>query len=142
QEALAVARLDLAARADRARVVEVAVEVRGADEGSDAPGLERDLVHRPLGRPHEAGAQEQILGRIARDGQLGEENEIGPFAARLLEALEDPVAVAVEVADDGIDLRQREPHRHGGYRPLDGADPVTRWFPSGAGGSRSGPEPR
>ena len=56
------------------------------------------------------GPQEQILGRVAGDRQLGEEDEVGARAARLLEPREDPLAVAVEIADDGVDLGERESH--------------------------------
>ena len=56
QEALAVDRLHLAGGADRARVVEVAVEVGRADEGDDPAGLARDLRERALGGVDEARA--------------------------------------------------------------------------------------
>ena len=78
-------RLHLAAGADRARVVEVAVEVRGADErGQRAPRARS--VERPRGRADEARPQQQVLGRVAGDGELGEEDEVGARVARLLEA--------------------------------------------------------
>ena len=51
KEPLAVDRLHLAAGADRARVVEVAVEVGRADEDDDAASLARDLGERAP-RPH------------------------------------------------------------------------------------------
>ena len=73
EEALPVDRLDLAAGADRARVEEVAVEPRGADERDDVDAGGRDLAQRRLGRPHERRAQEQVLGRIARDRELRQE---------------------------------------------------------------------
>ena len=69
-----------------------------------------DLFERPRSGLEEAGPEEQILGRVARDRQLGEEDEVGAARARLLEAGEDPVAVAVEVADDGVDLGEGEAH--------------------------------
>jgi hypothetical protein len=59
--------------------------------------------------PHERRPQEEIFGRIARGRELGEEDEIGPGGARVGEAREDLVAVSVEVADDGIQLCNREP---------------------------------
>jgi hypothetical protein len=60
-------------------------------------------------RAHEPGPQQQVLGRVARDGELGKRTR-SARAARLLEPLEDQRAVAVEVADDGVDLRERYPH--------------------------------
>src|SRR5262249_32090012 len=54
--------------------------------------------------------QQQVLGRVAGDRELGEEHEVGPRVPRLREQLEDAVAVAVEVADDAVHLCEREPH--------------------------------
>ena len=54
QEPLAVERLHLAARADGARVVEVAVEVGHADERDNAPRLARNLLERLLRCPNKA----------------------------------------------------------------------------------------
>ena len=111
QEALAVARLHLAARADRARVEEVALEERPAHERDDVPRRARDLVQRALRRADEARPQQQVLRRIPRDDELGEEDEVGTGVLRFVEPPEYPVAVAVEVADDRVHLREREPHR-------------------------------
>ena len=66
KEALAVERLHLAGRAHGAGVVEVAVEVRDADEGDDAARLLRDLRERALRGADEARAQEQVFGRVRR----------------------------------------------------------------------------
>src|SRR5205085_9865764 len=65
QEALAVPRLDLAAGADGARVEEVALEQRHADERDDAARRTRDLAERPLGRADEARPEAEVLGRVA-----------------------------------------------------------------------------
>ena len=45
------------------------------------------------------GPQEQVLGRVAGDRELGEEDEVGAGAPCLRDRLQDPLAVAVEVAD-------------------------------------------
>ena len=88
QEALLHERLHLAARADGRGVVEVAVEVRRSDDGDDPARRASDLLERLLGGTHEAGAQQQILRRVAGDRELGEEDEVGacgswpPRAAR------------------------------------------------------------
>ena len=66
---------------------------------------------RGLGGAHERRSQQQILGRIARDRELGEEDELGACRARVCESGENTLAVAVQVADDGVDLGEREPHR-------------------------------
>ena len=44
------------------------------------------------------------------DGELWEENEIGAGRSGLVQPGEDHRPVAVEIADDGIDLGQCEPH--------------------------------
>ena len=111
QEALPHERLHLAARADGSGVVEVAIEMRRADDGDDPARGAGDLLERLLGRAHEAGAQQQVLRRVAGDGELGEEDEIRRTPLRLLEPVEDQRAVAGEVADDGVDLGERDPHR-------------------------------
>ena len=110
QEALAVHRLDLAGGADVARVVEIAVEVRRADEDGRAARLARDLLDRFLRGTDEAGPEQEVLRRIAGDGQLREDDEVGGVALRLGEPLEDQLAVALEIADDRVDLGQCEPH--------------------------------
>ena len=112
QKALPVQRLHLARRARGAGVEEVAVEDRRSDEGDDPARRASDLVQRPLGRADEARAKEQVLGRVARDGELGKEHEIGAGLFRLVEAAEDAVPVPVEVADDRVDLGEREAHAY------------------------------
>ncbi len=110
EEALAHDRLDLAVRADRGGVEEVAVVVRRADERDHVARLGGDLGERALGRADEARPQEEVLGRIAGDRELGEEDDVGAQPARLLEARDDLVPVSRQVADDRVDLRERQPH--------------------------------
>ena len=110
EELLLVDGLQLAVDEHRAGVEQVAVEVREADEGGDPLRRGRDLVQRSPGGPEEAGPEKQVFGRVAGDGQLREEDEVGACLTRLFEAPEDPVAVAVEVADDRVDLGEREAH--------------------------------
>jgi len=111
QELLVVHRLDLPVGAHGTGVEEVAVEVGGPDERSDALRLGRHRVERLGGRSEETGPQEQVLGRIARRRELGEEDEIRPCLARLLQTRDDSFAVSVEVADDGVHLCERKPHQ-------------------------------
>ena len=75
--------------------------------------LGRDAVERGTRRANEARPQEQILGGITGDRELGEDHEIGAGRPGLLDALEDQFAVPVEVSDRRIDLRERE--LHGGF---------------------------
>ena len=110
QEALLVDRAHLAAGADGAGVEEVAVEDRRADERHDAACRERDLLERALRRADEPGPQQEVLGRVAGDGELREEDEVGARLAGLLEPAQDLLPVPVQVADDGVDLCECEPH--------------------------------
>ena len=80
QEVLAVDGLHTAVGADRARVREVAVEPGRPDERDDARRGARDLLQRLAGRVDEAGAEQEILGRIAGDRELREDDEIAPAA--------------------------------------------------------------
>jgi len=116
QEPLLDHRLHLAARAHRARVVEIAVEMRGADEDDDPARRERDLLERPFGCTEEAGPQQQVLGRIPRHRELGEDDEIRVRALRVLDPLDDQRTVPVEVADDRVDLCESETHRVSDYQ--------------------------
>ena len=73
-----------------------------------------------MGRADESGAQEEILRRVARDGELGKNDEVGPRRAGRVDAREDQGAVAVEVADDRIDLGESQLHQFSiiGRKPL------------------------
>ena len=108
---LAVHASQLAVREHGARVREIAIEERAADERGDPLRRGGDLVERGAGGLDEARAEEQVLGRIARDGELGEEDEVGPGGACLTDRVDDERPVAGEIADDGVELREREPHR-------------------------------
>jgi hypothetical protein len=81
-----------------------------ADERDDAARRTGDLLQRTLRRADEPWPQEEILRRVAGDRELREEDEVGARGLRLVEPVEDQLLVAVEVADDGVDLRERQPH--------------------------------
>ncbi len=82
-----------------------------ADERGDSAGLLRDRLERIRGSAHEARAKQQVLGRVAGNRELGQEDEVGARAFRFADAVEDPLAVALEVADGRVDLRESQPHR-------------------------------
>ena len=111
EELLAVDALHGAARAHERGVREVAVERRPADERHDPLAAPRHLVHGLAGRSDEPGPQEEVLGRVSGHRQLREDDEIGGGALRLLDRRGDSPDVAVEVADDDVQLRERDPHR-------------------------------
>ena len=104
EEVLAVDGLDAAVRAHGARVREIAVEPRCPDERDDAVRRRRDLLDRRVRCAHEAGPEQQVLRRIARHRELGEDDEVGPGLAGAIDVAKDLLAVAVDVADDHIQL--------------------------------------
>ena len=112
QEPLAVDRPHLAVRADRARVVEVAVEVGEADERRD-PVRRRARSRRATASPpgRTPGRSSRSSGGYAVTASSGKRTRSAPAAARLLEPREDQRPVPVQVADDRVDLCEREPHR-------------------------------
>ena len=81
-------------------------------------------------RVEEAGPLEQILGRIAGEGQLGKDRQLGAAALGRGRALEHEPAVAVEVADGRVDLAERDLHarhftrRHRGDRRVAARDKI------------------
>ena len=77
-------------------------------------GARRDLVER-LGRLRdERRPQQQIFGRVPGDRELGEDDEVATRGLGLVVRLEDPRRVALEIADDDVDLGGGHPEaRHG-----------------------------
>ena len=65
-----------AVRAHRGRVEEVAPRFGEADDRGRTPGTRRDLLERLTRLRHERRAQQQVFGRVAGDGELGEGDEI------------------------------------------------------------------
>ena len=128
-------RPDLAVGEDVAGVVEVGVEVRRADERGDALRLAASAAEAAPAARRNAGPQQQILGRVAGDGELGEETRSAPARACLPSRVGDPGRVAVEVADDGVHLCEREPHASEGSQVFARSGRKLR---QRAGGSRSG----
>jgi hypothetical protein len=57
---------------------------------------------------YEPGPEQEILGRVAGRGELGIDDEIRPRSAGVAQRREDLRAIAVEVADDRIQLCERD----------------------------------
>ena len=113
---LAIDGLHRAVREHEARVVELpALEERRADEHGDAVRRLGDRVDRAPCRAHEPGAEQQVLGRVTGNDELRKEDEVGACLARPLEPVDDTGRVAVDVADDAIDLCECQSHR---FSPL------------------------
>ena len=58
----------------------------------------------------EVRLQQQVLRRVAGDRQLREEDDLRAGGRGALQVVEDQPLVALEVADDGVDLREGDPH--------------------------------
>ena len=72
-----------------------------------------DADHHPLQRravvADERGLEQQVLGRVAGNHELGEGDEVGLLLARFVDAPQDDVGVAGDVADGGVHLREGQP---------------------------------
>ncbi len=67
-------------------------------------------VERGARRLDERGTLEQVLGRIPAERQLGEDGQRGAARLGRSQGLQHQPAVPVEVADGGVDLRERDLH--------------------------------
>ena len=108
KEVLAIDGLHAATRADSTGVREIAVEPRRPDECHDAVGRSGDLLQGRASGAYESRPEEEILGRVARRGELGIGDELRPRCAGVAERRKDLRAIAVEVADDRIQLCERD----------------------------------
>ena len=54
----------------------------------------------------ETGLQEQVLGRIAGDGELREHGDVATAGLGSFIRIEDPGGVAVEISDDCVELAE------------------------------------
>jgi len=66
--------------------------------------VRRDLLERLTGAGEERGLEQEVLGRVAGDRELGEHDEVAPGLDGLVVRRQDPRHVPVEVADDEVDL--------------------------------------
>ena len=87
----------------------------GETDHDRAPTARRDHTFEGVaGVRDEAAAQEEILRRVSGDGELGEGDDIALLRLGLGDAREDPLDVAIEITDDGIDLGESDSdHGHG-----------------------------
>jgi hypothetical protein len=85
--------------------------VRRSDERDDVGRRLRHLAGSFRGCADERGAEQEVFGRVTRDRELREDDELDARGARLGDPLNDAVAVPVEIADGRVDLSQCQPHR-------------------------------
>src|SRR5207248_3100035 len=109
EDVLAVHPVNLAVRADRGGVVGVAFEKRKAEHRHRPARAGGDLLQALRRLGDEGGPQEEIFGRIARDRELGERDEVAGVGVGPLVRLDDARRVALEVTDDEVQLREANP---------------------------------
>ena len=99
--------LPLAVVEDGGGVVGIDAEVDEPDDGRDVPPCRRLLHAFECCEivAHEAPPERQILGRVARDREFREGDEIGSLGFRRRNLRRDRAHVAVEVPDCAVDLR-------------------------------------
>jgi hypothetical protein len=94
---------------DGGRVVDVIVLIDEAHDEGQAGAGGRDLFQGTQVVVDEALPQEQVLGRVARNGQLRKAEQVHAELAPALDVLEDLGHIALEIADRGVDLGQPHP---------------------------------
>ena len=80
-----------------------------ADDRVDAGAAARRLVERGAALAHEERVEQQVLRRVARQGQFGKDDEVRAGLARPAREGDDALEVPAQVPDRGVDLRQRDP---------------------------------
>jgi hypothetical protein len=93
----------------------VVAQGRAEDQhGIVGPGGLGDLLAAPSAGVEEAVVVEQVAGRVARDHQLRQQDDVGPEAPTALQRLEHLGAVSIEIADHRGCLCQQ--YAHGNLR--------------------------
>jgi hypothetical protein len=70
--------------------------------------LRAQFLQGRVGRCVECPAQQQVFGRVTRQRQFRSEQDMRPGGSRASRGVEDLPAVALEVADGAIQLRDRD----------------------------------
>ena len=70
----------------------------------------REASHRFAIALEKGGTFEQVLRKIATDGEFGKDGQISAAAGRFLGHLEDAGRIAGEVADGGVELAEGDLH--------------------------------
>jgi hypothetical protein len=106
---LVIDRRDSAPVADRGGIEQaVVICIHETDDGDEISRDGGDLVERGEVRPHERPLQDEVLGRVAGHRELGEGDDLGPCSSSLFDGRDDARAVAVDVADGEVQLRERD----------------------------------
>ena len=151
QEYLVVGGHQLAPVDDGGGVVEGAVGAAGGShDGERIAGRGGDLRQAAVGLVEELAFEQQVLGRVPDEGQLGKGDDVGACLGGLLHSVKDEAGVGVEVADGGVDLREgdadaahsgsrrRASRRRRGRRASRKGGPACRAWSPGSGGCAGG----
>ena len=82
--------------------------MRMPDDERDAAHLARQALERGVAVAIETSAQQKIFGGVAAQRELGGKHHVRAGRARTFAVSEDLVGVAGEVADDTVDLGNRD----------------------------------
>ena len=110
QQPLVVARDDLAAHAERGGVARPIAVEHGQTHQERRRGLGGERLELARAGREEARAQDEVLGGIAGDGQLGRDDEIGPLPRRIGTRIGDASPVLAQGADRQIQLGECDSH--------------------------------
>ncbi len=107
---LAVDRMDCAVGEDGGRVEDVLGPLGEADDRDDVACLSGKLLEGLAGVREEVLLEQQVLGRVSGQRQLGEHDQLRAGLAGLTQACGDLLGVARDVADGGVQLAEGEAH--------------------------------
>ena len=108
QQMLAVDAGPAAVVQHRGRVEQLRLALHSAHDQRHAGRVGDEVAGALHGPLDERGAEQQVLGRVARDRQLGEGQHLHAQRAGAPDGGDDPLEVAVEVADRRVQLGQAE----------------------------------
>src|SRR5262249_24937601 len=81
-----------------------------ADQRRRLADSDRQLLDRAPVRLDEVALQVEVLGRVSRQAELGEDRQLRAGVGGPVDPLGDPGGVAVDVADGGVDLGEGYAH--------------------------------
>ena len=109
EQRLAVGGANLAGREHGDGVVRPGVLFREPDQGDDLGHVSSQPVQGAARRGQEAGPQPQVLGGVAGQRLLGEDDELRPRLPRSRDLLGDQAGVAADVTHGHVDLGEGDP---------------------------------
>ena len=111
QKHLVVDGLDLAVVQKRRGIEDIAGLVDEPHDGRDALRGAGDDVELREVVAHKRWLEHEVLRRVAGDHELGEADDVHTGVAGALDPVDDQPCIAGQVADRGVDLCERDPHK-------------------------------